>query len=154
MENSSNNDCELDFKNGYALFDDTRFQVVRNDSLAESMLLAKISDLTAMEAPSVRHRLLALITGTLLLMPLTLTLLPANMPGGVIILALFRGKALFGVLFAAFFGIMFLWAVFTSQQIWWIHLKYAETQKYIPLPGADPDRVERFIDALRRALPG
>lgn len=142
----------LAYDGGFALLTDSELLVHRESRIAENLLLKHISNVAAEEAHSFRHRGCGLAIGIVLLLPGIVVLAPDWWDDVVAMLALFRGRFLVGVLFAAIFGFMFLYGALTSRQIPWIRLRYGTTLKLIPLPGADPIAVEKFVRLVDKKL--
>jgi hypothetical protein len=144
----------LPYQDGYLTLTETHLFVVRGGYLVETLALRHLSGITAGQAQSFRHPLLGLLAAGLLLGPSLALLLPGNIAVNIAVLAFLRGRVGGGVLFAAFFGILFLWGVVTSRRIWWLHLRYSGVRKTLPLPGAEPQRIERFLQSVRGQMGG
>src|SRR5438105_4376601 len=122
----------LPYQGGYMSLTDSHLFVVRDGYVAESLLLLHLSDVTAENAHSFRHRVLGIVAAVVLLSPVVGVLLPDDIVGNIAVLALFRGRFGIGLLFAVFFGLYFLWGVLTSRRIWWAHVRYGGTLKLTP----------------------
>ncbi len=96
---------------------------------------------------SFRHRGLGIVCAAILLVPSIAVLLAGG--NNLAAWGLFRGKLGFASLFGTFFGLLFLWGVFRSRRIWWLHVRYGDGVKNISLPGVDESELEAFLMALK-----
>jgi hypothetical protein len=144
----------LPYRQGYLALTDTHLLVVRNRHLVESLALQHLSAVTTEEAHSFRHRLWGLVAALILLAPPLGLLVAGNFAANLALVGLFKGRFGLGLLFAAFFGLMFLWGVVTSRRIWWLQVRYGSARKSVPLPGVEPELLERFVQILDKNVEG
>jgi hypothetical protein len=150
MENDAR--ATLPFRGGHVALTDTHLIVVRGDYMTDFLALRHIAEPATMESHSCGHRFWAIVAGAVLLTPAIGMCLPGDIAGRFELLGQIRGKLgfllPFAILFMALFGLVFLWGAVASRRIWWLTLRYGTTMKHIPLAGAEPNEVERFLGLI------
>ena len=150
MENDAR--ATLSFRGGHVELTNSHLMVVRGNYLTDFLALRHISDPAIKQSHSCGHRFWAIVAGTILLAPVVGLCLPGDIASRFELLGQIRGRLgfllPFAIFFMALFGLVFLWGAVTSRRIWWLTLRYGTTMKYIPLAGAEPNEVERFLGLI------
>lgn len=142
----------LAFRDGRVILTDEHLHVVKpNGTIENSFALPHLSSVFYEECHSFRHRWLGCIASVVLLFGTFLTC------GGIGLLTgqvagMPRTSGLMGIggVFSFFFSMVFLYGIVTSRRIHWLGFTYGTALRRIPLPGAGPEDVERFVDIMRK----
>jgi hypothetical protein len=138
----------LPYRNGQLALTSTHLLVVHGKYVVQSLALKHIAAVSTEEAQSFRHRVWGLLAAGVLLIPSIALYVAGNFADNAALLAMFKGRAALGLLFMTFMGLYFLWGVITSQRIWWLHVRYANVRKLVPVPAVDSGGLEKFVEML------